>query len=120
MEALSREKILIELMRSDCKLDAQRGLEMKDLRDLKDFDDTLRSAMLFGIFSPAGARRTSSVAILLVLHPGGKPGANPKSISHRCYLFGVAFVWQLTQETIVLPLGCLQGGPSSLQLSFRI
>ena len=36
--------------------------------------------------------------------------ANLKSISHRCHLFEVAFVWELTQETIDLPLGCLQGG----------
>ena len=43
-------------------------------------------------------------------HPGGNPGANLKSISHRCYLFEVAFVWELSKETIVLPLGCLQGG----------
>jgi len=35
---------------------------------------------------------------------------NLKSISHKCYLFEVAFVWELTEETIVLPLGCLQGG----------
>ena len=46
-------------------------------------------------------------------HPGGNPGANLKSISHRCYLFEVAFVWELTQETIHLPLGCLQGGIGS-------
>ena len=45
-----------------------------------------------------------------VTHPGGNPGANLKSISHRCYLLKVAFVWELTEETIVLPLGCLQGG----------
>ena len=45
-----------------------------------------------------------------VSHPGGNPGANLNSISHRCYLFEVAFVWELTKETIVLPLGCLQGG----------
>ena len=36
--------------------------------------------------------------------------ANFKSISHRCHLFEVAFVWELTKETIHLPLGCLQGG----------
>jgi len=35
---------------------------------------------------------------------------NLKSIPHRCYLFEVAFVWELTKETIVLPLGCLQRG----------
>ena len=35
---------------------------------------------------------------------------NVKSISHRCHLFDVAFVWELTKETIHLPLGCFQGG----------
>jgi len=45
-----------------------------------------------------------------ITHPGGNPGANLRSISHRCYLFEVAFVWELTKETINLPLGCLQGG----------
>jgi len=43
-------------------------------------------------------------------HPGGNPGANFKSISHRSYLREVAFEWELTKETIVLPLGCIQGG----------
>ena len=33
-----------------------------------------------------------------------------KSSSHRCYLFEVAFLWELTEETIDLPLDCLQGG----------
>ena len=46
----------------------------------------------------------------LGFHPGGNPEAQVKSISHRCYLFKVAFVWDLTKETIHLPLGCLQGG----------
>jgi len=45
-----------------------------------------------------------------VHHPGGNPGSNLKSISHRCYLFEVAFVWELTEETMNLPLGCFQGG----------
>ena len=36
--------------------------------------------------------------------------ANLKSISHGFHLFEVPFVWELTQETIDLPLGCLQGG----------
>ena len=39
--------------------------------------------------------------------------ANVKSTSHRCYLFKVAFVWELIEETIHLPLGCLQGGVQS-------
>ena len=47
-------------------------------------------------------------------HPGVELRANLKSISHRCHLFEVAFVWELTKETIHLPLGCLQGGPSTL------
>jgi len=47
-------------------------------------------------------------------HPGGNPGANLKSISHRCYLFEAAFLWELTKETIDLPLGCLQGGGCSM------
>ena len=36
--------------------------------------------------------------------------AHLKLISHRCYLFEAAFVWELTSETIRLTLGCLQGG----------
>jgi len=43
-------------------------------------------------------------------HPGGNPGENLNSISHRCYPVLVAFVWELTKENIFLPLGCLQGG----------
>ena len=40
------------------------------------------------------------------LDPGGNPGANLKSISHRCHPMRVAFVWDVTKETIHLPLGC--------------
>jgi len=43
-------------------------------------------------------------------HPGGNPRANLKSIPHRCHPILVAFVWELTKETIDFPLGCLQGG----------
>ena len=43
-------------------------------------------------------------------YPGGNPGANLKSISHICHPSLVAFVWELTEETINVPLGCLQGG----------
>ena len=43
-------------------------------------------------------------------HPGIELRENLKSISHRCHLFEVAFVWELTKETINLPLSCLQGG----------
>ena len=44
--------------------------------------------------------------------PGGNPGANIKSISHRCYLRKEALKWELTKDIIYLPLGCLQGGVS--------
>ena len=43
-------------------------------------------------------------------HPGGNPWANLKSISNRCHPILVVFVWELTKETIILPLGCLYGG----------
>ena len=43
-----------------------------------------------------------------VFLPGGNPGVNLKSLSHRCHPIMVAFVWELTKETIYLPLGCLQ------------
>ena len=45
-----------------------------------------------------------------LIHPEGNPGADFKSISHRCNLFEVTFVREMTKETSVLPLGCLQGG----------
>ena len=52
----------------------------------------------------------------MLIHPGGNPWANLKSISHRCHLFEVAFVWELTKETIHLPLGCLQGGGELIKM----
>jgi len=42
--------------------------------------------------------------------PGGNPGANLESISHKYYLRQVAFRWELMKETIYLTLGCLQAG----------
>ena len=53
---------------------------------------------------------------VLPLHPGGNPAANLKSISHRCHPILVAFVWELTEETINLPPGYLQGGVCSSRL----
>ena len=50
-------------------------------------------------------------------HPGVELRANLKSMSHRCHLFEVAFLWELTQETIHLPLGCLQGGAADPMVS---
>jgi len=36
-------------------------------------------------------------------HPGGNPGANLKSISHRCHPILVAFACELTKETNICP-----------------
>jgi len=44
------------------------------------------------------------------IRPGGNPGANLKSISHRCYLREVAFEWESTKTSIHLLLACPQGG----------
>jgi len=44
------------------------------------------------------------------IHPGGNPGANLESIPPRCHPILVACIWESTQETIDLPLGCLQCG----------
>jgi hypothetical protein len=46
-------------------------------------------------------------------HPGVELMANLKSISRRCHLFEVAFVWESAKATIHLPLGCLQSGVGS-------
>ena len=42
-----------------------------------------------------------------------------KSISHRCYLFDAAFLWELTTEIVDLPLGCLQGGEGTRHSSAK-
>ena len=42
-----------------------------------------------------------------LFHPGIEMRANLKSISHRFHLLQVAIVWELNEETIHLPLGCL-------------
>jgi len=44
------------------------------------------------------------------LDPEVELRANPNSIFHRGCLFEVAFVWELTNETIQLPLSFFQGG----------
>ena len=48
--------------------------------------------------------------IPVVSHPGVELRANLESISHRCHLEEVESVWESTEDTIYLPLGCLQGG----------
>ena len=44
-----------------------------------------------------------------MFHPGCNPGANLKSISHRCHPILVAFVWELTQPSIC-PVGASRAG----------
>ena len=58
----------------------------------------------------------SAGGMLTMDHPGVELRSNFESISHRYRLFEVAFVSELTKETI---LGCLQGGPKprGLQLN---
>ena len=47
------------------------------------------------------------------IRPGVELKEKFESISHRFHPILVAFVWELTQETNVSPLGCLQGGKGS-------
>ena len=51
----------------------------------------------------------SERAVVRHVYPAGNPGANTKSISYGCHRIMVAFVLELAEETIYLPLGCLQG-----------
>ena len=41
-------------------------------------------------------------------------GKSLKSLSYRCQLIEVAFLWEVTKETIHLPMGCFQGETSTL------
>jgi len=43
-------------------------------------------------------------------HPGSNIGANSKLISQVFHPILVAFEWELTEDTTILPLGCLLGG----------
>ena len=75
----------------------------------------LGTALQFGVEVAILSRREVARSGVLeecrwTTHPGVELRANLKSISHRCHLFEVAFVWELTKETIHLPLGCIQGG----------
>ena len=47
-------------------------------------------------------------------HPGGNSGANLESIFHRCHLREVVFEWEMAEESVYLPLECLQGGVDAL------
>ena len=56
-----------------------------------------------------GKEHAALVGKQVRIHAGVELRANLKSISHRFHLFEVAFVWEMTKETIHLPMGCLQG-----------
>jgi len=73
---------------------------------------------------PSGLVRTFRGSHLLPTHPTlevsqGQILANLESISHRCHPILVAFLWELTKETIDLPLSCLQGGLTPLTPTVR-
>ena len=55
-----------------------------------------------------------------VSRPGVELGTNLQSICHRCQPIRVACVWELTKETIHLPLGCLQDGLESRDFGSRV
>jgi len=69
-------------------------------------DDTERRAAL----EVEEKARLNQVPHNLSFPPWRQPRANLESISHRFHPILVAFAWELTIETIDLPLGCLQGG----------
>ena len=56
--------------------------------------------------------------LAVTVHPGVELRANLKSISQKCHFFEAAFKWELTKETIYLPLGRLQGGRVYLKRSW--
>ena len=68
------------------------------------------------------SRTTSSLLshqVSLPPHPGVELRANLKSISNRCHLFKVTFLWELIKEIMHLPLGCLpvRGAPGPVRLA---
>ena len=55
-------------------------------------------------------RFVKACATFSPIHPGVELRENLKSIFHKCHLWEVAVVWELSKVTIHLPLGCLQDG----------
>ena len=71
------------------------------------FSNSVSGADVYKWFAQGGFKS------VLGSYPGGNPGANLESISHRCHPILVACAWGLTKETINLPLGSLQDGFSA-------
>ena len=76
----------------------------------------LRAAVKRAEEAEAEVRESTQTVVRLQVSPkslylaGVGLRANIESISHRCHIFEVAFVWELTEETMHFPLGCLRGG----------
>ena len=68
--------------------------------------DPLPVKVLLLLLADSGGQVT---LLLLLYQPEVEWGGNLKSISHRCYFFEEASVYELTKEAIHLPLSCLQG-----------
>ena len=96
---------------------------MKDLRDLKDLTmlRVIHAIPEKGLFGkdPHWTLRAPTPHVH-PFHPGFNQGANIESISQRCHPVLVAFVWELTKDTINLPLGCLQGGEMAPTSPFEV
>ena len=89
-----------------------QGRKMPSPRSLKRLQESNMEGLVM-MFHKHGQERlflANKLAKQVLHHPGGNPGENLKSISHRCYLREVTFELELTGETMYLPLGCLQGG----------
>ena len=72
--------------------------------------DALSSGCVVGNTPSPPSRICSRGPEMYLNLPEDNPGANIKSISHRCYPILVPCAWELNKETINLPLSCLQGG----------
>ena len=84
-------------------------MESGKARDFAKFGVAIYDKQFEAAEMAPGGRKEDTVYFCLS-HPGVElraKRANLKSISHRYYLFEVAFVWESTNETIHLPLGCL-------------
>ena len=66
-----------------------------------------------------GSRRSSSPTRARCEPPWSRVEGKSQVNLPQCHLFDVAFVWGLTNETIHLHLGCLQGGVPSHFLNSR-
>jgi len=77
----------------------------ENAREKAAFDQERETEILVAQQPPQGVLVCDHAGLVINNHPGGNPGANLMSISHRCHPILVAFVWELTKETIDLPLG---------------